>query len=50
VRVRVAHRDALRRRPEGTAFDFRPTPDDVAPLNLALDTLRAERAGESPLS
>ena len=46
VRIRVAHNDALRRRPEGTAFDVRPTPEDVAPLNLALDTLRAERARE----
>ena len=43
VRVRVAHEDSLRRRPEGTAFDLRPTPEDVAPLNLALDALRAER-------
>jgi hypothetical protein len=50
VRIRAAHRDALRRRPEGTAFDFRPTPEDVAPLNLALDTMRAERARESRLS
>jgi len=44
VRIRVAHNDALRHRPDGTAFDVRPTPEDVAPLNLALDTLRAERA------
>jgi hypothetical protein len=50
VRIRVAHRDALRRRPEGTSFDFRPTQEDVAPLNLALDTMRAERARESRLS
>jgi hypothetical protein len=35
VRVRVAHDDALRHRPDGTAFDLRPTPEDVAPLNLA---------------
>ena len=49
VRIRVAHRAALVHRPEGTAFDFRPTPEDVAPLNLALDTLRAERARESRL-
>ena len=49
VRIRVAHREALHRRPEGTAFDFRPTPEDVAPLNLALDTMRAERARESRL-
>jgi hypothetical protein len=44
VRIRVAHREALRHHPDGTAFDVRPTPEDVAPLNLALDTLRAERA------
>jgi hypothetical protein len=50
VRIRVAHNEALRHRPEGTAFDVRPTPEDVAPLNLALDTLRAERARESRLS
>jgi hypothetical protein len=43
VRVRVAHEQALRRRPEGTAFDFRPTPEDGAPLNLALDALRGAR-------
>jgi hypothetical protein len=46
VRIRVAHREALRHRPEGTSFDVRPTPEDAAPLNLALDTLRAERARE----
>jgi hypothetical protein len=50
VRIRVSHEEALRHRPDGTAFDVRPTPDDVAPLNLALDTLRAERARESRLS
>jgi hypothetical protein len=50
VRVRAAHRDALRHRPDGTAFDLRPTPEDVAPLNLALDTMRAERARERRLS
>jgi hypothetical protein len=47
VRIRVAYDEALRRRPGGTAFDVRPTPEDVAPLNLALDSLRAERARES---
>jgi hypothetical protein len=50
VRIRVAHGEALRRRPGGTAFDLRPTPEDVTPLNLALDTMRAERARESRLS
>jgi hypothetical protein len=47
VRIRVSHDQALRHHPEGTAFDVRPTPEDVAPLNLALDTLRAQRARES---
>jgi hypothetical protein len=47
LRVRVAHREALHHRPEGTAFDFRPTPEDGAPLNLALDALRA-RASRRP--
>jgi hypothetical protein len=47
VRIRVAQDEALRHRPEGTAFDVRPTPEDVAPLNHALDTLRAQRARES---
>ena len=42
LRVRVAHREALRRHRDGTAFNFRPTPEDVAPLNLALDALRAQ--------
>jgi len=49
-RIRIAHDEALRHRPEGTAFDVRPTPEDVAPLNLELDTLRAERARERRLS
>ena len=50
VRIRVAHHQALLHRPEGTAFDLRPTPEDVAPLNLALDVLRAERARERRLA
>ena len=45
LRIRTAHREALRRRPEGTAFDYRPTSEDRNPLNMALDTLRAERRG-----
>jgi hypothetical protein len=49
VRIRVSHEEAVRHRPDGTAFDVR-TPEDVAPLNLALDTLRAARARESRLS
>jgi hypothetical protein len=50
VRILIAHDEALRHRPEGTAFDVRQTPEDVAPLNLELDTLRAERARERRLS
>jgi hypothetical protein len=50
VRVRVAQHQALRNRLEGTAFDLRPTPEDVAPLNLALDPQRAERARERRLT
>jgi hypothetical protein len=50
VRIRVAHLQALRHRPEGTVFDLRPTPEDFAPLNLALDALRAERARERRLA
>jgi hypothetical protein len=50
VRIRVAHEEALQRRPEGTAFDIRPTLEDVAPLNVALDTMRAEQARESRLA
>jgi hypothetical protein len=50
VRIRIAHQQALLRRPDGTAFDFRPTPEDVAELNLALDAMRAEQARESRLS
>jgi hypothetical protein len=42
LRVRVAHREALRRDRDGTAFNFRPTPEDVVPLNTALNALRAE--------
>jgi len=50
VRIRVAHHQALRHRPDGTAFDVRPTPEDVTPLNLALDTLRGEGARERRLT
>ena len=42
LRLRVAHREALRRHRDGTAFNFRPTPEHVVPLNLALDALRAQ--------
>ena len=40
LRVRVAHEESLARRPEGSAFDLRPTPEDVAPLADALAALR----------
>lgn len=42
LRVRVAHREALMRRPEGSAFDLRPTPEDAQPLADALRALRSE--------
>jgi hypothetical protein len=42
LRVRVAHEESLARRPEGSAFDLRPTPEDVAPLTTALAALRGE--------
>jgi hypothetical protein len=41
LRVRVAHREALMRRPEGSAFDLRPTPEDATPLGEALTALRS---------
>jgi hypothetical protein len=40
LRVRVAHEESLARRPEGSAFDLRPTPEDAAPLGAALAELR----------
>jgi hypothetical protein len=46
VRIRAAHCEALGHRSEGTAFDVRPTPED-GELNLALDTLRTQRARAS---
>jgi hypothetical protein len=45
VRVRVAHIQALARRPAGTAFDYRSTPEDAAPLTTALDRVRGTRRG-----
>jgi hypothetical protein len=41
LRVQVAHREALLRRPEGSAFDLRPTPEDAEPLAEALRELRS---------
>ena len=40
LRVRVAQREALARRPEGSAFEFRPSPEDAGPLAEVLDALR----------
>jgi hypothetical protein len=41
LRVRIAQRDALERRPEGSAFEYRPSPEDAGPLGDALARLRA---------
>jgi hypothetical protein len=41
LRVRVAQQEALERRPEGSAFEFRPSPEDAGPLADALEALRA---------
>jgi hypothetical protein len=41
LRVRIAQQEALRRRPEGSAFEFRPTPEDAEPLAAVLAVLRA---------
>jgi hypothetical protein len=41
LRVRVAQQEALERRPEGSAFEFRPSPEDSGPLTDALAALRA---------
>jgi hypothetical protein len=40
VRIRVARARALDHRPEGSAFDIRPTPEDTAPLDSALAAMR----------
>jgi hypothetical protein len=48
LRVRVAQGQALHRRPEGTAFDYRATVEDVRPLMLALERLRAGRGASRP--
>jgi hypothetical protein len=44
LRVRTAHDEAVRKRPDGTAFLYRPTPEDVEPLDGVLATLRAREA------
>ena len=43
LRVRVAHGQALARRPEGSAFDYRATAEDASPLAEALGALRSSR-------
>ena len=43
VRLRVARARALDHRPEGSAFDYRPAPDDTPPLDAALGVLRHPR-------
>jgi hypothetical protein len=40
LRVRVAQGEALRRRPDGTAFDYRVTREDSATLAATLARLR----------
>jgi hypothetical protein len=40
LRVRIAHGQALARRPEGSAFDYRATVEDVTALEAALHALR----------
>jgi hypothetical protein len=40
LRVRIAQQEALDRRPEGSAFEFRPSPEDARPLTDALAALR----------
>jgi hypothetical protein len=43
LRVRVAQGEALSRRPDGTAFDFRATREDFPALAETLERLRASR-------
>jgi hypothetical protein len=43
LRVRVAHGVALSRRPDGSAFDYRATPEDEAALGEALDAIRSRQ-------
>jgi hypothetical protein len=40
LRVRIAQQEALERRPEGSAFEYRPSPEDAGPLTDALAALR----------
>jgi hypothetical protein len=43
LRVRVAHGQALARRPAGSAFDYHGTMEDASALAEALGTLRVGR-------
>ena len=40
LRVRVAHQQALSRKPDGTAFHYRPTVEDAAALEHVLRAIR----------
>jgi hypothetical protein len=44
LRVRIAHKQALAHRPDGTAFDYRPTPEDADALGEVLEALRSRLA------
>jgi hypothetical protein len=41
LRVRVAQQEALERRPEGSAFEYRPSPEDAGPLADILGAMRS---------
>jgi sarcosine oxidase gamma subunit len=48
-RVRTAQREALVRRPAGSAFVFQPAPEEAGPLAAALAELRRRsRNGSEP--
>jgi hypothetical protein len=44
LRLRLAQREALARRPNGTAFDYRATAEDDVALGATLARLRATRS------
>lgn len=48
LRVRVAQHEALGRRPNGTAFDYRATAEDDAALGSTLARLRATGRVRAP--
>ncbi len=47
LRVQIAHRHALSHRPNGTAFDYRPTPEDAAALSEVLAALRSRHGAST---